>query len=273
MTDPKSLLLHIDSSSRTLARVRLARLLAERFDAQVTAMFCTRPLMLGMPVGLEGGAAAVAMVLAMDEKARAAALAAFTQARAGDPRLEWKDAKVEPLVSFTRQAMYSDLLILGQREADDPNAGELAADFVPGLLADTGRPALLLPYAGEIGSIGRCVLVAWNESRESARALSAALPWLRDAARVHVVCHSDDGDLALSRVADYLQLHRIEASLHRAGPDRGQVGNALLSQAADLEADLLVMGCYGSSRVREWLLGGVTREILRSMTLPVLMVH
>jgi nucleotide-binding universal stress UspA family protein len=165
-------------------------------------------------------------------------------------------------------------MVLGQRDRNDPMDGELPGDFLPSVLVQSGRPALVLPYAGPVGPIGRNVLVAWKETRESARAVTAALPWLRKAARVHVVAYGEDAEASLERLQDYLRTQGVQnITPHPAGNKDDDVGNKLLSFAADLGSDLLVMGCYGHSRAREWVLGGATLSILQWMTLPVLMSH
>ena len=273
MQAPKSILLHLDGSSRTAERVQVARHLAETFDAQVTGLYGAIASLVRYPLAVEGSATAVAMMVELDEEGRKAAKAAFLIASAVSPRLQWSDSKSDAFWDFTRRALYADLVIVGQRNPDDPAAGELPADFVPNLLVDTGRPALMVPYAGVIAPIGRTVLVAWKETREAARAVSAALPWLRRADHVHVVCYDKEPAIALQSLQEYLTVQGITATLHQGGPEHGNAGENLLSQAADLGADLLVMGCYGHSRAREWVLGGATRTILESMTLPVLMVH
>ncbi|MBA3623067.1 MAG: universal stress protein [Methylibium sp.] len=273
MHTPKSILLHLDGSARTAERVQVAQHLAETFNAQVTGLYGAMPALQRYPLAVEGSAATVAKMADLDADGREAAKAAFVVASAGSPRLKWSESNSDAFRDFTRRAFYADLMILGQRNPDDPAAGELPADFVPSLLVDSGRPALVLPYAGAIAPIGRTALVAWKETREAARAMSAALPWLRRAEQVHVVCYDDEPAIALHSLEEYLTAQGVAATLHRAGPEQGSVGENLLSRAADLEADLLVMGCYGHSRAREWVLGGATRTVLRSMTVPVLMVH
>jgi nucleotide-binding universal stress UspA family protein len=274
MQTPRSILLHLDTSSRCAERVKLAAQLAQRFDAEVTAMLCTMPALMRFPYAMESTAEAVTLMQDLDQECREKAHAVFEEAGAGSPRLHWVEQISDAPWGFARRALYADLMILGQRNVDDASAGELPPDFLPSLLVESGKPALVLPYAGPIAQIGRTVLVAWKETPESARALSASLPWLCGADRVHVVCYDHDPAPALGAVRDYLAVAGVPATTtHAGGPDRGEAGNSLLSLAADLGADLLVMGCYGHSRAREWVLGGVTRSILQSMTLPVLMAH
>jgi nucleotide-binding universal stress UspA family protein len=273
MQSPKSVLLHLDGSARCMQRIRVARHVAETFDAEVTAFYGVTPPFMRYPFAMEGGPAAVSIMSDLAEDARNKAHDIFLTASAGAPRLSWSESTSDALSAFARRALYADLMILGQHDARDPAAGELPADFVTRLLIDTGRPALVLPYAGTPAPIGRIALVAWKETREAARAVSAALPWLCGAEEVHVVCHGDEPEAPLQALDSYLKARGVTARLHRGGPEQAGVGESLLSQAADLGADLLVMGCYGHSRAREWALGGATRSILQSMTVPVLLMH
>ncbi|MDQ0036852.1 nucleotide-binding universal stress UspA family protein [Variovorax boronicumulans] len=274
MQTPKSILLHLDGSVRTGERIRLARQLAETFDAEVTGLPCTLSALMRYPFSIEAASEAVAIMQEIDKAAHDKMQAAFAAHSAGSQRMHWAEPESDGPWGFARRALYADLMVLGQRDRNDPMDGELPGDFLPSLLVQSGRPALVLPYAGPVGPIGRNVLVAWKETRESARAVTAALPWLRKAARVHVVAYGEDAEASLNRLQDYLRTQGVQnITLHPGGNKDDDVGNKLLSFAADLGSDLLVMGCYGHSRAREWVLGGATLSILQWMTLPVLMSH
>ncbi|KLN53200.1 universal stress protein [Variovorax paradoxus] len=274
MQTPKSILLHLDSSERTVERIKLARELAEAFDAEVTGQPCTMSALMRYPFAIEAAAEAVAIMQEIDKAARDRMYAAFMANSAGSQRLHWAEPESDGPLGFARRALYADLMILGQRDKNDPMQGELPGDFLPSLLVQSGRPALVLPYAGPIGPVGRTVLVAWKETREAARAVTAALPWLCTASRVHAVAYGEDAQGSLQSLQNYLRVQGVRnLELHPGGSDDEDAGNKLLSFSADLGADLLVMGCYGHSRAREWVLGGATQSILQSMTLPVLMSH
>lgn len=274
MPTPKSILLHLDSSKRTVERIKLARELAEAFDAEVTGQPCTLSALMRYPFAIEAAAEAVAIMQEIDKAARDKMYAAFMANSGGSQRLHWAEPESDGPPGFARRALYADLMILGQRDRNDPMQGELPGDFLPSLLVQSGRPALVLPYAGPIGTVGRTVLVAWKETREAARAVTAALPWLCTASRVHAVAYGEDAQASLQSLQDYLRVQGVRSlELHPGGDDDEDAGSKLLSFSADLGADLLVMGCYGHSRAREWVLGGATQSILQSMTLPVLMSH
>jgi nucleotide-binding universal stress UspA family protein len=121
------------------------------------------------------------------------------------------------------------------------------------------------------------VLVCWNGSPNAARALGDAMPFLRRAKEVEVTIvlgeHGRSDEIAGADIGEHLARHRLKVEVERLSTIKGDVTDTILSHAADCAADLLVMGGYGHSRLREFILGGVTRGILHTMTLPVLMSH
>lgn len=273
MQTPRSILLHIDSSEHSAARVAVARQLAEDFDAEVVVQPCMLTALARYPYAVAGAAAAVELLMSLDKEGLDMAHATFVKAAAGSTRLHWAQPLADGPWGFAHRALYADLLIMGQREEDDPSSGELPADFLPSVLVESGRPALILPYAGHVGAIGSTVLVAWKQTREAARAVTCALPWLKRAGKVHVIGYGEGAEDSLRALERYLAVQGVSATIHSGGEEERDVGNDLLSRAADVGADLLVMGSYGHSRAREWVLGGATRTILQTMTLPVLMSH
>lgn len=136
------------------------------------------------------------------------------------------------------------------------------------------RPCFLAPKVLR-GAFPAQVAIGWSGSVEGAHAVSAALPFLAEAEAVHVirVCEADAAPAGEHRLLDYLRWHRIPATVHRIPSDAGQTATALLGKATDLAADLLVIGGYTHGPIRQSLLGGVTRDILRFAPLPVLMAH
>jgi nucleotide-binding universal stress UspA family protein len=276
----QTLLVHVDAQPASAERLRLAQQLASQFEARITALYAVRSALMQYPSATAFSADAAGLMQACDEERRAAAraLVEATPGRsAGLPMPAWASTQGEPTRAFARQALAADLLVLGQHRAEGDD-GAVPADFVASVLQGSGRPALVLPYIGAPAPLDGTALVAWKESRESARALSAALPLLRRSRRVLVASWGEAGRDGSSSdapvdVLGWLRGHGVVAELHpqhRAGAD---VGDELLSLAADCSAALLVMGCYGHGRAREWVLGGATRTVLQSMTLPVLMAH
>ena len=147
------------------------------------------------------------------------------------------------------------------------------------LALGSGRPVLVVPYIGSAVSPGKRVVIAWDASREAARAVADALPLLARASSLWVVTIDGKGSGMIDRsdsaedLCRYLADHGMQAKPDRLQTEEGSEADILLSRIADFGADLLVMGCYGHTRLRELVLGGMTREILQHMTVPVLMSH
>ncbi len=190
---------------------------------------------------------------------------------------EWRLGQGDTAEIAVQHARYADLTITGQINPESPPPGGGAA--LPERLAlASGRPVLVVPYVGRYETIGSHVLVAWNRTRESVRAVHDALPILQKARRVTVLSIDPEpgnprSSLPGSDIAAHLVRHGIAVETSYTVAKDIAVGSAILSRAADFAVDLIVMGCYGHSRFHELVLGGASREILRHMTVPVLMSH
>jgi nucleotide-binding universal stress UspA family protein len=173
-------------------------------------------------------------------------------------------------------ARHADLLIYAQQGPTDP-AAFISRDFSEDVLMESGRPMIMLPYAGRIERFGETVLIAWDGGQAAARAVADALPILRLASFVNIAVvqrHHDETEPAGIELATYLEQHHVRASFSALPRVSGvSTGAVLLNALTDTHSDLLVLGAYGHARVRELVLGGVTRTILESMTTPVLMSH
>jgi nucleotide-binding universal stress UspA family protein len=273
----KSILLHLDDSARLGQRLEVAAQLARTFDADVTALYAVSSFYPAYPFAAPSTPEAAAALAEIEDANRAAAKAVFDAAvRGGAERMRWASVAVAAERAFARQARYADLMLLGQHEPGKQGERSLPPDFAQWVLIESGRPALIIPYIGAPAAIGRIAVVAWKNTREAAHAVGASLPLLRRCERVHVASWAEDEDDETSGPLDieqYLRMHGVACTMHRSTARPFVVGEALLSLVSDVSADLLVMGCYGHSRAREWVLGGVTRSVLESMTVPVLMSH
>lgn len=272
--DIKTILVLLDESPRRRERLRLAFGLASAFGAHLTARFALSTAPLPMYALAEAGALAIEQELQEHEAAAAEARRELAAEGAAWPGVatEWRDDGIPLRDDPTRAARCADLVVAGQ-----PGHGDARQRLVAGdLLLSAGRPILFVPYAGRFDSLGRKALVAWNDSREAARAVADALPLLRRAEAVHVLAFDTGAASASASGAEIgacLERHGVRATFHREPAPDIAVGEQILSRAADLEAGLIVMGGYGHSRVRERVLGGATRTLLESMTVPVLMSH
>lgn len=271
----RSILVHVDPTARAETRLRLACKLAARHQGgHVTGLYGTIPILLDIPFAL--AASSLTSLAEFDAQWRRDARARFEHATAGARNpVQWSELGDEALYrGFVSRAYCCDLLVLGQFDGGDPEALGVPTDFAASMLVTSGKPGLVVPYAGECEDVGTNVVIAWKPSREAARALACAMPLLLDAHHIHIAGASDDAAAGLDAVEAYLRLHGVTAELHRSpAVDSDHAGEALLSLAADTGADLLVMGCYGHSRARELVLGGASRTVLKCMTLPVLMAH
>lgn len=276
-----SLLTFVDGSPASLERAQIAARIAETFDARLTGVFSRpalpvsawdEPVYWGMPPVIPP--AVPPEILAeherrTDAQAEAARLSFESAAAAAGCRSDWivvpADDGAEALALMRR----TDLVVLPRDRL--PTVGPTGTSAVD-LALGAGGPALILPEGAEAPA-GR-VLVAWNGSREAARAVRDSWPFLARAEAVHVVVvgsgGSDDPDSHLQR---YFEEHGCTAQLVVERESDAPVEDVLLRQAQVLGADLVVLGLYGHSRMRETILGGVSRGLLHSCPVAMLVSH
>ena len=276
----KTILVHVDGSKRAAERVKVAARIALAENAHLIGIAITGVSKFIYQSGLIGEAYVdVAPYQEILQQRAQNALAEFEQAVAGTGLTSFEKRIVddEAAAGTSVQARCGDLVVIGQIDPNDPSPTVLS-DFPEQVVLHAGKPVLIVPYAEQFDAIGKNVLISWNGSVAASRALSSAIPLLRRAETVQVVIfnpenESDiDAEQSGSDLVHHLARHGIETQLQLQTTTL-DLGNALLSLAADVNCDLLVMGGYGHSRFREILLGGVTRTVLESMTVPVLMSH
>jgi nucleotide-binding universal stress UspA family protein len=189
---------------------------------------------------------------------------------------EWRvaDGYVDEIVRA--EARTADLVIVGQAEAD-PLPTATPADLAEDVAMAGECPVLIVPYIGVAKSPGRTVMLCWNASREAKRAASGALPLLKTADKVIALIidpkHGAGSEEPGVDVASWLARHGVKVTVQRDTAADSDVGGVILSRAADHDVDLIVMGIYGHSRMRELVLGGASRTLLASMTAPLLVAH
>lgn len=210
-----------------------------------------------------------------DTATKAAAAAGLTlsdETITGKPsaRIRVKAGRAADVIAA--ESRLADLVIVADASSRDQTSGPNALETC--MLAE-GRPVLLAP-AQASDTVGTSVAIGWDESGEAANAITAAMPFLKEAKKVTIVCIDEDGvsDAPGARaLVEYLALHGVAAEIHLVPEDNRNTGEVLLAEAENLGADLLVMGGYSHSRLRELVLGGVTRHIRSNATIPVLMAH
>ena len=274
------IVVHVDDSQRCAERLGVAAKLACAFHAELVGMYIVPSRELSPSVAALLPADVVARRLEETGAAQAKAETLFRQVAgaAEVAAIEWRAPAGAPIDQAVANARCTDLVVLGQRDrADDDFA--FVEELTQSVVLFAGRPALIVPYAMASTSFAERILVAWDGGREASRALGDALPLLESARQVTVMSiHASSGarvadHVATARLAAYLRSHGIEPQLDHSTVDDTGTGEWLLSRAADLSIDLIVMGAYAHTRLRELVLGGVTRTMLGAMTVPVLMAH
>jgi nucleotide-binding universal stress UspA family protein len=275
----KTILVHLNNEERAARLIGAAMQLALPADSHLTGLFvvpAAPPSLLPMFAG-----SAIKGAFDAYRKTGIGIRKALDDATAGQPVVaEWRlyeaqrPGYIEAVLTHARTA---DLVVTPQKGSDWDYADMF--DIPDWLAMESGRPVLVVPTAGDMNAIGERVLVAWNNSRESARAVFDALPVLARAKEVTVLVVEEadkpetKSDLASAEICATLARHGVKVTAQQVKPARGDAGVELLAQVAAHKCDLLVMGCYGRSRFREYVLGGATRHVLHNVTVPVLMGH
>jgi nucleotide-binding universal stress UspA family protein len=278
----KDIVLHLSADTNDTKHdvaANYAVSVAEAFGAHLAAItFAYEPV---LPATLMGGVLPVDFInaqRALAEEAAKAAMAKFgeTARRVGvgvETRLEMTGF-ADAADIFSHFARRFDLSIVGQAVPDVVGPQEL---IVEAALFQSGRPVVVVPYIQKTGLTLNRVLVCWDGGRQAARAIADSIPFLQRAKAIEVVIVATEplksDDLPGADVARHLARHNLNVDLKRIVAGGADVANTILSYAADVSADFIVMGGYGHSRLREFILGGVTRGLLSSMTIPTLMSH
>lgn len=280
----KDLLIHLDASPQGARRLDYALQLAVREEAHLIGLYTLDlvPTLAELTRGYPGRVERFETYIQIrnNELDRAKE----TEARFRDALRrqgvegEWRFVEGLPAETVTLQARYADLAIVGQIDPDNPPVNT-AEHIVEDVLLRSGRPLLIVPYAGTFPTVAENVLVAWKPTAEAARAIGEALPLLRRAKNVAVVTVNPERGadaepgIPVTDIALHLARHDIRVEATTTIAEDIATGDVLLNHLADSGSDCLVMGGYGHARARETIFGGVTRHILQHMTVPVLMAH
>lgn len=277
----KSLLVLLDDDLHCIARTQAAIRLARQFDCHLVGLAPTG--LLELPAIPSSAAAlsefaATAWDALRDQAERVADRFRHDCRTAGLTSYEAILDEADKARSLIRHARSNDLTLLTQADPDAP-AYRAASELVETVVLHSARPTLILPHAGRFEQFGTRTLVAWDDSREAARAVADALPLLRAATEVRLATWPEaDGterhtlQSGLEAACGWLARHGITAQA-QVEPASSSIADALLARAIESRCDLIVMGAYGHARWAERLLGGATRGLLRAMPVPVLMSH
>jgi nucleotide-binding universal stress UspA family protein len=279
--DWKTILVQLSNPRRAEVLMSVAGRIAERFNSHLIGLNVAPSLMLlpmpPMPLAAE---ALDAMQVLDEEDAKKLKTTFDDMTRSRAFVAEWRDlgrSSYDLALTVMEHGRASDLIVASQIDPEWTMTG--AFDFPDRLALESGRPVLIVPYAGTYGEVGKRIMIAWSGKREGARAVFDALPLLKGAEAVTLLCvvgkgtDAEPGDLPGAEIAATLARHGVKVTVQKSHGEEIGAADEILSRLADSNSDLLVMGAYGHSRLREMVFGGVTRHILRHMTVPTLMSH
>lgn len=271
----QDILVHVDRTHATEARLNYAVALAKAYDAHLTALYVSPKLETAHLTTVDFPAELMAKQ-ASKHNERASAVKAQCEEKANNAgiSLNWVEAVGAMDKTIMAYAAACDYLILGQAAEDDPNY-HLSQD-PDQMILSCGRPTLIVPSVSVKMEPPKKAVVAWNGSAEAVRALNDALPLLQQSDVVEILRIDPDASTKwnaadFDNLIAHLARHGVNAQASRTVSGKLHTTDVLLNHISDSNADLLIMGAYGHSRLRELVFGGVTRNILRSMTIPVLM--
>lgn len=267
-----NIMVSVDLGSAVADRVRLAASLAERFEATLTGVVA-RQLVTMIPVESPDASARIFEIeetRAKEELAEARAL--FEREVDDRVRTAWRSAMAEPVAYLVEQARAADLVIVGRRGPADGDPG-LMGVRTGALLMEVGRPVLIaLPGVERLAA--KRVVVAWKDTREARRAVHDALPLLTRAEEIHVAVVGPGAQReGAADIAAYLSSHSVSVTTHLLHKPEMGAADEILRFARHHNADLVVMGAYGHSRLREWIFGGATFDMLQGASVCCLMSH
>ncbi len=276
--DLTEIVLHVDDTPRFAVRFDIGLALARRHGARLVGVYVQPPPPIyDVPMPSRMMEEFTAEIAGRMRAVAADAGRAFrSRVNGAGVASEWRMSDGDAAAAIAVSTRYADLAIVGQAPPD--SAARTDADAIPeGVILAASGPVLVVPHYGTYQAAGGHVVIAWDASVAAARAVRDSLPLLAKATKVTVLSVNPEksrerhGEVPGADIALHLARHGVTAETSLTYADEIEVGDMILSRLADLGADMLVMGAYGHSRLREVLLGGVTRHILGHMTVPVLM--
>jgi nucleotide-binding universal stress UspA family protein len=280
----RDLMVHLDNTSEDEVRIAHVETIVATFDAHLTGIYTNLLPDYGMVAAGDAGGAAVAALVEVEERARAKGAEAskrFAERLSrvtGTSEVRRIDASPGEMAGrVAAEARWSDLFVATCPYRDDSVAGW--DEVLELVLFESGHSVYFVPPGVKPRSKLNRALIAWTDTPEAARAVAEALPFLRAASDVEVVvvgggrAEKDTRGYSAMDIAAHLDRHGIKVAIRPVEQGERNVSESLIQQLAARSADLIVMGAYGHSRWREWIIGGTTREMLRASKVPLLMAH
>ncbi|NNE22498.1 MAG: universal stress protein [Rhizobiales bacterium] len=277
----KTIIVSLNDVSRSDALLAVSMAIAAKHDAHLIGLYVIPAVRVYPEMSMHAAPAVMdAYRTFFEEHADTSEKAFVAATQKNGIEAEWRKTEISsPNIAdgVIEHGLQADLIVASQvnEEAD----GGVEPDFCERIVMESGRPVLLIPRSGEFADIGSNIIVGWNGTREAARAVFDAMPLLEQSSATRLIWVDPQKtgqkarNLPGSEMAATLARHGINSTAEAMPTDGIGQGDALLNRASDLGADLIVMGAYGHSRMREFVFGGATRTILNHMTVPVLMSH
>ncbi len=272
----KTILVHLADDEEHLKRLDVALQIAQERKAHVTALFITTPI--GMPAQITGRGASAAYLAEATAQARKKAEALEQEFDASCERknidYSWITTEGDHLDLLAKHAHTADLIIASQPTYDSFE-DHLRMRLPEELALHSGLPVMILPREKNIEKIGKRIMVAWKDTRETVRAVRDNMSLLIGADKVFVLTVAPDAHdaLSLQEVATYLQRHGVNVDTQHIANYEDTVGQAILDSANSCDVDMIVLGAHGHSRLRELIMGSVTDHVLKNAELPVVISH
>ena len=279
----KDLMVHLDDTTEDEVRIAHAEAIATMSDAHLTGIYTNLLPDYGMVSAGDATGAAIAALVRVEEQARlegAEASKRFNERFSRLPvanELRRIDASPGEMVGHVvTEARWSDLFVATCPYRDDAVSGW--DEVLEAVLFEGGHSVYFVPPGAKPRAQLNRVLIAWTDTRQAARAVAEALPFLRASSDVELVVVESEREMkargyVAADIAAHLDRHGINVAIRPVEQGKRSVSEALLGQALERSADLIVMGAYGHSRWREWIMGGTTREMLQASPVPLLMAH
>lgn len=277
----RDLIVHLDGTEEDNIRLTHAEAIARRFEAHLIGLY-TNPLPeYAYVLAIQSGLAPMGPILEFEQQVRKEGDVAIGRLKghfkkiAGSNEVRRIDMGVSEIPRLCASAMrWADLFV-----ATAPYRGEESPGWdalVEAVLFESGRPVYLVPEQFKAGGTIRNILVAWCNSRESARAIAEAIPFLRASSNTRLVTVDPDDSEPQEdavNITAHFNRYGAKAEVRCVDSSGRSVSEVLLNEARRMAADLIVMGAYGHSRLREWIIGGTTREMIRRSEIPILLAH
>ncbi len=272
----KDILVHLNNTDTLPVRLRAANTIAEKFNAHITGMYVKQPLtyevygtfvhpdIVNETINAEQEGADEAKLLFAKQLLKDAALA-------DSDNISYQEVTGDAAHTLARHSCVSDLVVLARGKEGEHH--ENLNNLVTNVVLESGRPVLVVPPKSTIDTLGKSIFVAWNGSAESTRAIHDAMPLLQSAEVVNVVTFEENGSSTVIDITGHLDHYNVTFDVTNSSAKESEIMENMFRLTENFESDLVVMGAYGHSRFREYVLGGVSRSAISELDIPMFLSH